>query len=861
MHSLPNSYITVTRRDKPKMSFSITVMPASNIFAFLSLMSQALLTHLEYISKSPSSTVYVAHTRSEVKGILNVVTYFDEEAPILNIHYMKTLTTDNGLLDPECALPMLAECENKAGKAACIYQTYSEKHVLIILRKAGYTEKGWKALQPGYTPSKQIQVFWDKYVVPPTAPLSTYQPIIPTPALFGKAINGAIVMRIKRFNRYETSIDFNMGEFAITLQFVIHKVSFTRPLEFIIDVKSITDCVFLRIANKKDGMFRVEGYTFELSVQTKQSLREKVEKAATFLAFCLSSLPNKEVLNALEKTHAFNSKAVDFNELFLGMSTVGFDKSMTLPLDTIWTQAYTQAFKDATWERPVQCMTAENITPETYPSDAVLPEISLICNRTCPDESISHRRRDVWVDTECSMCDGIFSAINPQDNTIIGRLAFKEAAHITILCLWTLKGSSVDNKKIIHYLIITLENYAHESRATYITMLPHIQKRNILERSYLYEVTDDGMYKAITQGPSPNALSMKYSPTSKLALSSIRIWTTEAYFLFNRALRQGTLTPGHLDIYKGMLAYFNKYALETPLDLKDLKLSRGVVYRGLHPLDRSMKNANVMDELFPNKSFTLEDKGFIAFSKLESVSIDFASKALGKGLLLVFNANDFPDKCLVDIEPVSTWSRERELLALPGHIELVRQLNSGSMRYAKWKAKYTPLPAMTEDDAISGGSAESYIARLFAAKLLKTEKLDIIGKLAVFYNYNPANRKFQILRVRHIKPAIFLPDEIAELDAQQANLPEIKEVWRLLENTRHTGNKKLIGRLMAQAMLTNVSIAIFDGPTIVDWRYGDVYEFPTRYRRALFEAMNEAAAIKLAAAAASTPIPIPIPSS
>ena len=64
---------------------------------------------------------------------------------------------------------------------------------------------------------------------------------------------------------------------------------------------------------------------------------------------------------------------------------------------------------------------------------------------------------------------------------------------------------------------------------------------------------------------------------------------------------------------------------------------------------------------------------------------------------------------------------------------------------------------------------------------------------------------------------------------------------------------------MAQAMLTNVSIAIFDGPTIVDWRYGDVYEFPTRYRRALFEAMNEAAAIKLAAAAASTPIPIPIP--
>jgi hypothetical protein len=142
-----------------------------------------------------------------------------------------------------------------------------------------------------------------------------------------------------------------------------------------------------------------------------------------------------------------------------------------------------------------------------------------------------------------------------------------------------------------------------------------------------------------------------------------------------------------------------------------------------------------------------------------------------------------------------------------------------------------------------GGSVESYIARLFAEKMPDAKKLDITNKLAIFYNYNPATHKFQILRVLVVKPSVFLPDEIAELDAKQARLPEIKAVWQALKDAKDLRNKKLASRLTAQAMLTNVSIAIADGAAgIQDWRYGDIYELPPRYHPALLHAIRDAAA-------------------
>lgn len=861
-------------------------MPASNLHEFLNDFDT------KSISMSPSSIVYVKVTKfqgqAKMKGMLNVVKYYDEETPILNIHFLTSFHLGH-------ASDMLAQCEREySANVGCIFMLAKTTDERTILERAGFAKLatlsnlGWKALQKGYTPSDQLQKLWGEHVKPQRAPTSFYKSISPTHNDVAEAIMKSEVAHNHLMKTYSTDLNFELGEFEVALNFVIRKTSFVNPVSFKMTVRSIKDFISLELS---DGF--ILGNVYAVKPPTNTVIKKQIKKTAAFLAFCLLSISRSViVLNALESKHMFNKNAIDFNVLFSGIQKAQLSllHEMPLPLHTIWPQVCRVHLPiKAPWTPPPQAMTPENLMPKTLPKYGN-PDMSIICGG-CEDPgslSPNHaRERDIWVDTECSICDLVVNA-KTADGTVIGTLSFNEESHITVICMWTLKRSSVTATTISRELLLALEDHAREIHATYIRILPLLPKRKVLEGVFAYadyhEVGGDAMFKTITKEPTFTAVkNMAYSPTSTLALSSIRSWTTDAYFLFNRALRQGTLTHRHLEIYKGILAYFKKYAIEMPIDASDLQnlhnMTQTMLYRGVHPLDRNIKNADVMNELFPNGN-KLEDKGFMAFSKIESVSEEFACKARGKGLLLVFDINDFPDKSLIDIEPVSTLSEERELLALPGYVELVQSMGSKKVEnkeFPIWKAKYMPMTPMTEDDALQmaesnkvppivysgpplvpgqsalkpelvakksgGGSVESYIARLFAEKMPDAKKLDITNKLAIFYNYNPATHKFQILRVLVVKPSVFLPDEIAELDAKQARLPEIKAVWQALKDAKDLRNKKLASRLTAQAMLTNVSIAIADGAAgIQDWRYGDIYELPPRYHPALLHAIRDAAA-------------------
>jgi hypothetical protein len=867
---------------------SIMKIPASEYPEFLKK-NEKHFYNLANISTSPSSVVYlmrITESSELVKlgydmSILNIVKYYDGETPILKIHYTNAVLLPNVL--SQYILQMLTHCENdNAASAACIYMKAdvgTEEYT--VLKRINFPAQGWKALQKGYTPSNQLQKYWSENIDPPQAPLSAYAPIAPTDALFAKAILESFIIQSNMIKTFKSIINVKLGEFEISLTFLINKLSFTNPLKLEVTVRSIRDNIRLELS-EYDGKPIINVFPFAFKPPTDTVLKKQIQKAADFLAFCLLGISRyKNVQNAIDSKNVVNTNNLDFNIIFRGIQKA---ELTPLPLHTVWPKSCRLYLPvKATWSSPVPAMSPFNLMPKTLQEAGNL--MSIICGFCEDDETeiARERNRDVWVNSECSICDTAFHAISA-DGTVVGKVSFVESDSVTIFCMWTLRRSKVPGNTIAHELLRALENYARETKAAYIRVLPLLPKRRIFEGVFAYinnyDIGGDTMFKTITETPTLHAIkhALVYSPDSTIALTSIQKWTTDAYFLFNRALRQGALTQRHIDIYKGILKYFEKHAIEMPIDANDLKniynMKRTTLYRGVHPLDREDASLDVLDELFPTGIMKLEDKGFMALSKIENVSEEFACKGRGKGLLMVFDINEFPDKCLIDIEPVSTLGEEYELLALPGSIELTEKIGSrrfGNREYTIYKAKYTPTTPMSLDEAermakantvvntydgpplipgqsalkpgltAGGGSVESYIARLFTEKLPNAHKFDVTNKLAVFYNYNPASRKFQILRVLIVKKGIFLPDEIAELDAKQAKLPEIRAVWQALEDSKR--NKKLASRLTAQAMLTNVSIAIFDATAgIVDWRYGDIYELPARYRPALFEAIKDAAA-------------------
>ena len=368
-------------------------------------------------------------------------------------------------------------------------------------------------------------------------------------------------------------------------------------------------------------------------------------------------------------------------------------------------------------------------------------------------------------------------------------------------------------------LLSSVESYAKSHNFNYVSILP-VPSRKQFFTDFQYNNTFDNtaaLYKVFERPPSVDSDKIDYSPDTSFAISYIRRWTTTVYYAFNRSLRQSAMTPAYANFYKGMMLFFEKYAIDAPLkrgveDLLQLDASRRI-YRGISPADREDDNASAMD-LFKNGR--LDDKGFIAFSKDETLSRRFATKGTGKGLFLTFNImTDFaPGTKIVDIEAVSTYGAEREILAMPGTIELVEQIDTND-KFDTWRARYIPAPKLQlQEIGFSGGGGG-----LFPSMQLETQ-----GKLAVYYNIIQC--KILIHKVETIDDYTDLADTIAYLDVKQERLRSVTKEWAALRQLNTS--VVLADNTPAPALLTNVSVAIVNTHTkqIEAWRYGDLNDLP-----------------------------------
>lgn len=490
-------------------------------------------------------------------------------------------------------------------------------------------------------------------------------------------------------------------------------------------------------------------------------------------------------------------------------------------------------------------------------------------------------------DGECQASSLIFEASSPSDS--LGHIICKEVASFDALkkslqiTSLVVRNDTLEKPfDIALALIRSVESYAKTKGIDYISVLPTPSRKKFFMDA-LYTNTFDSssaLYKVFKDGPSANS-AIDYSPDSSLAISYIRKWTTMVYFAFNRALRQSSLTPEYIRFYIGLLTYFRKYGIEAPFEkgVKDvLQLdASGNLYRGISPADRDDENSSAM-ELFKNGK--LEDNGFIAFSKNAKQSQGFAKKGRGRGMFLIFDVlTDFANGThLVDIEPISTFSAEREVLGLPGTIELIEQIETDTEKFDTWRARYVPkqldgldreanvmlesmeksrkelqeemkkypplIPgqsALIPKDSFTLAStlAENMVGGAFTdnplmyAKLGKdTQKdahLNIQGKLAVYYNI--IHGDFVIHKVETIITRTNLTDTISYLDAKQERQRIIVKEWAALR--KHAAQTSspidvILAKADSPALLTNISVAILNPTTkrIESWRYGDLDSLP-----------------------------------
>ena len=831
--------------------------------------------------------------RETLVGYICSTIWFDEKKRVLQFFH--------NFIDKSEIKALFDALFDEAKHCACLFTLLP--HAALVDYGIVYDEKSasfCKVAYNTYTLSDQFCLFIRKGIQPiSTSILSKKQPVPMFEEDLADYIEDLIPItkrtRTSDEDYYESILHIEHDNIRMRLHFKIHTKT-TPALTMDCYVRYLPghfELDFSCIPRVQSTMiYRSFSATDSSSANTEKYIKPMMK----VLISAMSCLSNTEIFDALVEIDVLNKKTNRTDALIHIYETLRTsqvfdydeqgddDRYQALWSDTLRKTWPVSQSSSPSLTRPSQSW--RDIKPTSAAFKARQPiEVLLSGAKECELKSSRN-----WVASRQCVCEPnsvVYKAL--QDEDVAGEIiCTKETENGIALRVTCLVAKSA---KIALLLLQELERYAN---IDYIHFLPSIPKTDWFKTQGYIQLayTSPSLYKIIRNAPNTYN-QQNYSDDTFDAIKSIKQWTTGVYYSFNRALRQGTITKEHLDFYKGIMAYFERFGVTCPFTKDDfdnvnmtktetLGKSTHILYRGLSPVDR-LAPGNAFFDLFDGDSTKpLNDKGFIAFSKISKISSDFASR-YGKGMLLMFDMNEFPTGSqFIDIEPVSTLSTEREMLAMPGTITLVEKLPYlSTLDYDTWKARYAHVPSYSiqEAEAIAkmntaaapindtfasfynvdltplvpgqsalstkakksqaGGAAKSMenLMKRFA-KQAPDSKIDINGKVAIFYNM--IDNRFQILQVTRISSRTFLPEELESLDGQQSSLPSIKALWTALEAARASKNKKLIVRLTNKAILSNVGVVILSNAFTVDsWRFGDLYDLPKEMRKSLFTAIEE----------------------